>query len=190
MTEADCTPGRTVVVSWKTFDVAAGIVLQATRLPAWRRDELQFSGERKRLLLALMMLTRSEQAQFENDDVVELTITDGPSEPSTPVEIRQDQHGGRRLRTTLPLADATIVDPLLRATVLHHRWPELHFTTGFTAVEVSAAIAEIFGRPDPAVEQLAAAERVSGEPDRRPTDPPAPRPASAPARADPPGANR
>ncbi|TDX82289.1 hypothetical protein EDF35_0023 [Rathayibacter sp. PhB151] len=190
MTEADCTPGRTVVVSWKTFDVAAGIVLQATRLPAWQRDELQFSGERKHSLLALMMLTRSEQAHFKNDDVVEVTITDGPSEPSTPAEIRPDHHGGRRLRTTLPPAAARIVRRLLRATVLHHRWPELHFTTGFTAVEVSAAIAEIFGRPDPAIEQLAAAERASGEPDRRPADPPASPPASAVARADPPGANR
>ncbi|QHC57372.1 hypothetical protein [Rathayibacter sp. VKM Ac-2760] len=43
------------------------------------------------------------------------------------------------------------------------RWPEMRFTTGFTAVEVSAAFAELFGRPDPAVQELAAAERAAGQ---------------------------
>jgi len=77
-------------------------------------------------------------------------------------EIRRDRSGMSYLSTALPMTAARIVQPLLRETILFHRWPEMRFTTGFTAHEVSIAFAEIFGQPDPAIKQLAAAERADG----------------------------
>lgn len=159
---SDVKGGGVTHIKFESLDIALRLFGESTRLPRATREEIGITNDEVEFYFDLNDRTRQYArdvggvhevlVDFIEVDAVELVAREGE------IDERSHHPNSRReqavLRIRIPVSLARKLYALLHATVVFHKWPELWYTTGTHAWEMSNVFFDIFGKEEPTFADL------------------------------------